>query len=284
MCIAIYKPKNKIISKEILQQCFRSNSDGAGFMYASDKNLHIQKGFFTFDEFYEEYQKVEKKQVVIHFRIKTHGPVLKENCHPFNVNKSLGFVHNGIISGFGSVDVSDTREFGKHILEPLVAKWGNLAIFQPAIQQLIEARIGYSKLIFLDRHGNHEIFNESKGVWDDGIWYSNTSYKPYIPPVSTKPALYTPPVAANKSKLEEGTLITLTRAYYDEGLNYYFKVGEVFEIVAVNSDFTVDALSDDGYSFIYNLPYSKFKFYEVSQDEQDNLGYQARAWNSYINY
>jgi glucosamine 6-phosphate synthetase-like amidotransferase/phosphosugar isomerase protein len=99
MCIAIYKPKNKIISETTLAECFRSNRDGAGFMYVDKKELKIQKGFFTFQEFYDAYKEHENKQCVVHFRIKTHGPVAEDNCHPFEVNQSLGFVHNGIISG-----------------------------------------------------------------------------------------------------------------------------------------------------------------------------------------
>ena len=46
MCIAIYKPADKILSQETLNECYDSNPDGAGFMYAQDKKLHIEKGFF----------------------------------------------------------------------------------------------------------------------------------------------------------------------------------------------------------------------------------------------
>ena len=184
MCIAIYKPEGKVISKATLQECYDSNPDGAGFMYAQGKKLNIEKGFFSFDSFYDAYKKHENKQAVIHFRIKTHGKIDTANCHPFSVNNSIGFVHNGVISGYGDSDFSDTVRFNEAILRPLVNKWGNLALFQDPVIELIENRIGYSKLVFLDRHGNHLIMNESKGVWDDGVWYSNTSYKPYVAPVT----------------------------------------------------------------------------------------------------
>ena len=51
MCIAIYKPSDKILSQETLNECYDSNPDGAGFMYAQDKKLHIEKGFFSYDSF-----------------------------------------------------------------------------------------------------------------------------------------------------------------------------------------------------------------------------------------
>lgn len=280
MCIAIYKDKDLTISKETLQQCFKSNPDGAGFMYAQDKELHIQKGFFTFDEFYDAYQQHEKKRAVIHFRIKTHGKIDKANCHPFHIHKGLGFVHNGIISGFGNQEVSDTREFSEGILKPLVSKWGNLAIFQPAIKSLVENRIGYSKLIFLDRHGNAEIFNEQKGVWDQGVWYSNSSYKkpPPLPPVEKKmyPVNYNAHNQIYKHKksqdyLSIGDLVELKTSIMDQATQKLFYSGEVMEVVAVNNDFTCDLMTEDitdansKGGFLYNVPFGKLDFWSLDE-------------------
>ena len=177
MCIAIMKSENKKISKTTLQRCYDSNPDGAGFMFAANKELTVKKGYFTFKEFYKEYKPHENKQVLLHFRIKTHGPIDKNNCHPFLVNSGLGFIHNGIISGYGNNKKSDTIEFNEAILQKIVAKHGNNSLFDDPMVELIENVIGYSKLVFLDRHGNYKIMNEDKGSWDNGIWYSNSSYK-----------------------------------------------------------------------------------------------------------
>ena len=177
MCIAIMKSANKKISKSTLRRCYDANPDGAGFMYAEDKKLVVKKGYFTFKEFYKEYKPHGDKQALIHFRIKTHGPIDKDNCHPFLVNNSLGFIHNGIISGYGNNKKSDTIEFNEAILQKIVAKHGNNSLFDDPMVELIENVIGYSKLVFLDRHGNYKIMNENKGSWDNGIWYSNSSYK-----------------------------------------------------------------------------------------------------------
>ena len=177
MCIAIMKSENKKISKTTLQRCYESNPDGAGFMFAADKKLTVKKGYFTFKEFYKEYKPHENKQVLLHFRIKTHGPIDKDNCHPFLVNSGLGFIHNGIISGYGDNKQSDTIDFNKSILQKIVAKHGNMGLFDDPMVELIENVIGYSKLVFLDRHGNYRIMNEKKGSWHDGVWYSNSSWK-----------------------------------------------------------------------------------------------------------
>jgi predicted glutamine amidotransferase len=146
-------------------------------MYAQDKKLTVKKGYFTFKDFYKEYKPHEDKQVLLHFRIKTHGPIDKNNCHPFLVNSGLGFIHNGIISGYGDNKQSDTIDFNKSILQKIVAKHGNMGLFDDPMVELIENVIGYSKLVFLDRHGNYRIMNEDKGHWNNGVWYSNNSYK-----------------------------------------------------------------------------------------------------------
>lgn len=288
MCIAIYKPKGKVLSQDTLKECYNFNPDGAGFMYAQDKKLHIEKGFFSYDSFYQAYQKHETKQTVIHFRIKTHGKIDTTNCHPFAINNSIGFVHNGIISGFGDTNHSDTFGFNNEILQPLVHKWGNLALFQDPIINLIEGRIGFSKLVFLDRHGNHKIMNESKGEWDDGVWYSNNSYKPYVAPVSLYPwnntdwiyDYYKKPVLKIKTKTEVkiGDMVELLEDIHDLGTRSVYETGEICEVVAVNQNFTCDLMIEfddktNENKFIYNVPYHSLDFIDDFEDDDKYLEY-----------
>jgi glutamine amidotransferase len=293
MCIAIYKPEEKIISKATLQECYSANPDGAGFMFAEDKQLHIQKGYFNFDSFYDAYKQHQDKKVVIHFRIKTHGEINETNCHPFAVNNSLAFVHNGIINGLdGDKKLSDTIHFNEQILQPLVNKWGNLALFQDPMINLIENRIGYSKLIFLDRHGNHKIMNEGKGQWDDGVWYSNNSYKPYVAPVSTWQTSswlkdYEYPIASKKKVtpikrkygVMIGDMVELLEEVKDDSTNKVYETGELFEIVAVNKDFTADLMYENekgDVEFVYNVPYHSLNFVDDFEDDTlDPVGVPA---------
>jgi hypothetical protein len=291
MCIAIYKPEDKVLSLATLKECYTSNPDGAGFMYAENKKLHIEKGFFSFQSFYDAFKKHENKQAVIHFRIKTHGKIDTTNCHPFAVNNAIGFVHNGIISGFGDANHSDTIGFNQSILQPLVSKWGNLALFQDPIIDLIEGRIGYSKLVFLDRHGNHKIMNEHKGTWDDGVWYSNDSYKPYVVPVTTydwkdskydwkKNVTTIRTVSLPKPKvIAIGALVELLEDVADPATLKVYETGELCEIVAVNKDFTCDLMHDDyngKSSFLYNVPYHSLSFVDEFEDDSiDPVGVPA---------
>lgn len=177
MCIAIVKPKDKVIPKEVLQTCAEANPDGMGFAFCRNGKVFIYKTVDNFEKFYEAYSKVETTStMLIHFRIATHGEVCKENCHPFKLNNRMALVHNGIISGYGSKtdNVSDTRDFIDKVIGNISHKqWRN-----HSFRELVGKVIGYSKFGILDKTGEYFIINESKGIWDDGVWYSNSSYKP----------------------------------------------------------------------------------------------------------
>lgn len=179
MCIAIFKPADKSLDPAVLEQCWTSNSDGAGFMHVQDNNLVIEKGFMDYDKFLEAYDKVKDKKLVLHFRIRTHGKTDEENTHPFRIGDNLAFVHNGIISAIDTKskpDYSDTFHFNEQILQQLW-KSDHQFIRKPHFQKLIAGTIGYSKLIFMDNKERVTIINPEKGVWEDGIWYSNSSYE-----------------------------------------------------------------------------------------------------------
>lgn len=179
MCIAILNTKGTI-NKETLRTCWNNNNDGAGMIYTTSKNvLTTFKELTSFDRFYKEYQTQRKankgSNFVLHFRIATSGKIDANNCHPFRVSKDLAFVHNGMIDITPlSNDVSDTFTFNQTILKSL----GKNFLYNEAIIRLVEAYIGYSKLIFLNNLNEATIVNELLGDWDGDNWYSNKSYKP----------------------------------------------------------------------------------------------------------
>ena len=195
MCIIVSKEKNQNIpSKKILKNCFTSNPDGAGFMYTSNNKVRIEKGFFTFEEFYKRLKKVDKalnlykKSLVMHFRIGTSGGYSEGACHPFPVTDNiseiqktettskLGMVHNGIISNFVYGKLSDTQNFVKDFVYPLLKINCNFLNNKNAIN-LLYKQSGATKLCFLDKYDN--ITYVGNFITDKGIKYSNTSYKDY---------------------------------------------------------------------------------------------------------
>lgn len=194
MCIAIAKPKDVIIPLSHLEESFKRNDDGAGFAYAEDDQLHIVKGLMTFDSFYEAYKPHKDKAAILHFRITTHGDTNVDNTHPFQVGKNLAVIHNGII---GRVDRSsdltrsDTYHFNTKYLSQFYKRDSRFA-FKEHYADLIKEYIGQSKLVFINNKGHHQIINEKAGTWDEGVWYSNTSFRPYKPPAKVQVPANTP--------------------------------------------------------------------------------------------
>lgn len=196
MCVAILNKKGVTLKKDLLKACWDNNNDGAGLAYPKDGRIEIFKELKSFDKFYDEYAAIREEyrgNMLLHFRIATHGAVTEENCHPFLVSDTLAFVHNGVISNVGaSKDKSDTKCFNEKVLQLLPEGFTDNA----GIKLLVEEFIGHSKLAFLDAEGNYSIYNEAKGVWDMDCWFSNVSYKPK--PVYSTTAVggykYSPPL------------------------------------------------------------------------------------------
>lgn len=180
MCIIALKPEKIQFSRAQLKIMWDSNPDGAGFMYAQDGKVHIVKGLMTLDALWDAIQEVGPlRKLVIHFRIRTHGAVSKELTHPFWIREGeLGMVHNGVIRELvneTSEEESDTavfaRKFGEAYNNPL------LAVKHDFHRAMLEAYIGYSKMVFMDGTGATYILNESQGEWHNNVWYSNGNYK-----------------------------------------------------------------------------------------------------------
>lgn len=176
MCIAILNRKGKITKKR-LRICFDNNPDGAGLLWAEDRQLQSFKTF-KFPEFWKTYSTLrdklgEKGFIVLHFRIATSGKVNDENCHPFITNRNIGFVHNGILSVTdGDKVYSDTYYFNE-FLKNFKPKWRG----DVASMTILQNMIGSSKMIFMDNLGTAWILNADAGAEEDGNWYSNETYK-----------------------------------------------------------------------------------------------------------
>jgi hypothetical protein len=142
-------------------------------------SIRIKKSM-DFETFYDKYTKAVERNpnstFLIHFRVATHGMIDEYNCHPFKINKGQAFIHNGIIPNMpneGKEDHrSDTRIYKDRVLCKLPRGWES----NPAIQYMIEATIGSSKLAVLNIDNSFVIFKEESGHWADGVWYSNNSY------------------------------------------------------------------------------------------------------------
>ena len=196
MCIAIAKPIGvDIPNDDILTNCFNNNPDGAGFAFNHNNEVIIRKGYMKLKDFLDAFHKYDKKfnfknrGVLIHTRITTHGGTNPQMCHPFPINSDEGalkkieycspfaIVHNGIISltsgeATKKKDMSDTAIFVQKYLTKIAKNknWFNNKANIELIEELID-----SKMAVLN--GNGKIIMTSGFTEDNGIFYSNSSYK-----------------------------------------------------------------------------------------------------------
>lgn len=178
MCIAIVKPQGTEITDECLKTCFENNNDGAGIAYAKNGKIHIIKGIFDKKDFVNavrQAEKVAEGDMLIHCRIGTSGLKDKKNCHPHIVNDNLVMIHNGIldIDVPAKSKVSDTVIFIDNFLKDLEPDF----VKNKPIMKLIEQAIGErNKFAFLNNKGESFICNAQAGIYDGGIWFSNSTY------------------------------------------------------------------------------------------------------------
>lgn len=189
MCIIAYRPENKTISLKTLEIMYENNPDGAGFMYADGGKIYLKKGFMTKDAFLNACADIPNDvPCVFHCRIATHGTVRQGTCHPFPctsdpellnspeiiIKKGFAVAHNGIISGMNTKnDFSDSQAYIRDILAPL-SKMRSL--HSSSLLNTIEKTIDSSRLAVLGTDGKVSLFGKGWSV-DDGIFYSNSSYK-----------------------------------------------------------------------------------------------------------
>lgn len=192
MCIIAAKPAGiSMPDTDRITNMWTRNSDGAGFMYAKDGKVYIEKGFMKLNELLDRIKQLGKTvdlksvPVVMHFRITTSGGTSPENCHPFPVTSNLGVLrklkstcalgvaHNGIIDITPRKGISDTMEYILSQLSLLYQAMPKFYESKPAMQ-LVENAID-SKMAMLTKAGR--IYTIGNFEEDGGIMYSNTSYK-----------------------------------------------------------------------------------------------------------
>ena len=112
--------------------------------------------------------------LLLHFRIATHGSISPGNTHPFsltgdvkllkhtNVRTNYALIHNGILPIKPSGDISDTMEFCRR-LAPL---YQNI----PSAFNLIEGMAGNNKIAVMTRERVH-LFGDWQCV--EGVYFSN---------------------------------------------------------------------------------------------------------------
>jgi predicted glutamine amidotransferase len=194
MCIIAIKPAGIAPpSMKIIENMWYSNSDGAGICYPLRDSVVIDKGHMKLKKFKSVLEDLEKKidivkvPVIYHFRVGTSGGNTAANTHPFPITDKLPLLqktrgkyplvmaHNGIIDMTPSKkSISDTMEYIISQVAPLRQLRKDF-YKTDAGKKLMYNATGGGKLAFMDGAGNIETVGDF--ITDNGIIYSNTSYK-----------------------------------------------------------------------------------------------------------
>ena len=194
MCIIAYFPKKSNVKEETIRTMFENNPDGAGIMWKEsyDSPVRINKGFFKVEDLIEAFNKIPAScERAIHCRIATAGKISTACCHPFPIrpkvdamkaaedSADMALMHNGVISYANptqgiKANYSDSMNFAAKFLFPLRRQ-----LDKECVQTLIEESTP-SRLLIMREGAETLMLGDWK--YDGGVYYSNTTYKPYVAP------------------------------------------------------------------------------------------------------
>jgi predicted glutamine amidotransferase len=229
MCLLVVCKPNAIPKREELTEGACSNPHGFGFAIVAGseiiryRTMSAKKAVSKFLELREQYP---QGYAIWHARYATHGVKNEDNCHPFQVGDDTNtfLAHNGVLDTFISKTDkrSDTRIFAEDTLPKL---GGVLAFEDENIYRMIEGWASGSKIAVLTTNPQAQyqlyLINERLGTWDDnGVWWSNSSYKRSTITQSTyysTPTTYTNASALNYDE-EQQYYAELQAQLYDDSI------------------------------------------------------------------
>jgi len=155
----------------------RRNPHGFGAAWiGTDGQLRYDKGLHTLDaqwKLYRELLGTSTGDIVLHWRLRTSGPVAPANCHPFVANDTTLVFHNGILNWRSTATMSDTQCFIADHLEPTLRKHKKIT---KKVHRALVAKIESGNKLALWTAGEKKprLVGEYRGLWHRGRWYSNT--------------------------------------------------------------------------------------------------------------
>lgn len=185
MCLLTYFPPNIQPDISALYTGAYSNSDGHGYAIVNGDDLIVQHSMEIdlIKQFEKDRRRHSQGPAMFHSRWATHGAKDLNNCHPFSIGRDSRTViaHNGVLPSVPSR--SDWRSDTRYAADVVIPKkFGSLRYFKT--RKRVEKWMGGgNKIVILTTDHSFKspafILNEDAGEWEDGIWYSNSMYKPY---------------------------------------------------------------------------------------------------------
>jgi predicted glutamine amidotransferase len=204
MCVIGVKRSGLLLPsniERIMQACFLSNRDGAGFAIkrAGKSEIFYHKGLMTINDFLAAFRNLgtinAADEFVMHFRIRTAGLTDQKMTHPFIISSDFNEVsgtkgtrnsgesdkpvlfHNGMIHSFDGTNprVSDTFNFTHQFMSKFKPSLKNRALVK--WQKQLKKYSNGQKLAIMFPGKNEEL--ELLGTYyeHENMFYSNTGWK-----------------------------------------------------------------------------------------------------------
>jgi glutamine amidotransferase len=167
------------------------NNDGHGYAIVAGSRLIIKKSMnadYLIGQFMRDRATHPRGPALFHSRIGTAGATDKSNCHPFHLrgDRRTIVAHNGILPAMAQPSKKDRRSDTRLAADSILPhKFGFLG-YAPNRVALAKWAGAWNKLVILTVNPQYSarsyIINESSGVWDGGVWYSNDDYRGWTVP------------------------------------------------------------------------------------------------------
>lgn len=179
MCMMIYHPEGaRPFTKAEFLDFNRRNPHGFGVIWrAPTGTVRSKKGLLDVGAQWTIYQSLLKtgcSEMVLHWRMRTAGPLSDEMCHPFKAAGRVLVMHNGVLDHRSTKDKSDTVCFIEDVINPIL-KSGKDAFYDRRVMGWLDQEIGPGNKLVLWKQGDPSpvIVGEKKGIWWQSRWYSN---------------------------------------------------------------------------------------------------------------
>ncbi|HLL66480.1 MAG TPA: hypothetical protein VK453_12135 [Micromonosporaceae bacterium] len=191
MCLLTFLPDGVLPDTDALFNGAHLCDDGHGYAIVTNDRVLVRHGMAAepmIEAFHTARLEHPDGPALFQSRLSTHGTERDlANCHPFLLGGDPRTViaHNGVLPKVVQPLKGDPRSDTR-----IAAEW-----FLPAFGSLRRRRTRLrverwmtpaNKMVLLtvDRSFRDRayILNEPEGIWEDGIWYSNDAYLPYLPP------------------------------------------------------------------------------------------------------
>ena len=186
MCLLTFCPANVMPDTSALLNGAYCNADGHGFAIVAGDQLIVERGMDA-QAMIEAFEAARHRHpagpALFHSRFTTHGDTGLDNCHPFPVGGDARTVlaHNGVLPQAVRPATGDPRSDTRITAEDFLPTFGSLRTRRNRTR-FEQWMTPHNKMVLLtvDRRFTQRayILNETSGIWDGGIWYSNDGYLP----------------------------------------------------------------------------------------------------------